>query len=450
MKKFSSLVIVIFILLSTLGCSKKSASLNPANPITLNMWHVYGEQADSPMHRYVEEFNSTVGKQKGVIINITLLSNAQKIGGQLLSAQKNVPGVPSMPDLFFCHNSNAAQLGKDNLLHWNDVFSDKELKEFVPSFLKDGIVEDSLCVLPVSKSTHLLFLAGGSFDRFSEKTGYGFKDLATWDGFFEVAKKYYEYSGNKPFCAIDYVMRSVELDAISKGATDFYNENGWYKDNDIISNSYKMFAESIAKGYIIVSDLYSNTQVMTGETIAGISSSAAVLYYNDTITYPDNTSEKMDLKVLPVPTTAAGSKYATQAGVGLCAYKTTAIKAEAATVFAKWFTEKKRNLDFVAQTGYMPVKNGAFDYLDDYPFENLSDNSYKNETFKITLAAMKTTKDTCTFLSENSAAGYYPNTYKLYDNIRKLQRTLKEKYSSGSTAEEITNELTELFRNTGK
>ena len=98
MKKFSSLFIAIFILLSTLGCNKKSASLNPANPITLNMWHVYGEQADSPMHRYVEEFNSTVGKQKGVIINVTLLSNAQKIGGQLLSAQKNVPGVPSMPD----------------------------------------------------------------------------------------------------------------------------------------------------------------------------------------------------------------------------------------------------------------------------------------------------------------------------------------------------------------
>ena len=33
--------------------------------------------------------------------------------------------------------------------------------------------------------------------------------------------------------------------------------------------------------------LYSNTQVMTGETLAGLGSSAAILYYNDFVTYPD-------------------------------------------------------------------------------------------------------------------------------------------------------------------
>lgn len=62
-----------------------------------------------------------------------------------------------------------------------------------------------------------------------------------------------------------------------------------------------MFATAIAKGHIVVSDLYSNTQVMTGQTCAGIGSSASVLYYNDEITYPDNTSEAMNLKVLPMP-----------------------------------------------------------------------------------------------------------------------------------------------------
>ena len=56
-----------------------------------------------------------------------------------------------------------------------------------------------------------------------------------------------------------------------------------------------MFARSLARGHIAVSDLYANTQVMTGEVLSGIDSSAAVGYYNDTVTYPDNTSEVMEM-----------------------------------------------------------------------------------------------------------------------------------------------------------
>ena len=66
----------------------------------------------------------------------------------------------------------------------------------------------------------------------------------------------------------------------------------------------------------------------------------------------------MDLHVLPMPKTAGADALMTQAGVGLCAYKTTDQKAEAAALFVRWLTENGRNLDFVAQTGYMPVRNG--------------------------------------------------------------------------------------------
>lgn len=414
------------------GCKKQPK-------ITLTMWHVYGEQADSPMNDYVQEFNSTIGKDKGIIVNVTLMSNASQIGEKLLNAQQGKAGVPSMPDLFFCHASNAEELGEKNLVDWRDKFTKQELDGFVQGFLSDGTVNGALSVLPVSKSTHLLFLAGNAFNRFAEKSGVTYDDLATWDGFFATAEKYYEYSHGKPFCALDYLIRAVELDAISRGATDFYGENGWYKDDATLLGVYEKFANSIANGHIVVSDLYSNTQVMTGETVAGISSSAAVLYYNDKITYPDNTSEYTNLQVLPLPCAASGTKYATQAGVGLCAYKTTDRKAEAATVFAKWFTEEKRNLDFVAQTGYMPVKNGAFDKLSAYTF--------KTESFRNTYSALKTTVRTRTMLSEPNIIGYYEKTHALYFAIRNLQKGLKEKYENGATTNDVTRELIEIFRN---
>ena len=126
------------------------------------------------------------------------------------------------------------------------------------------------------------------------------------------------------------------------------------------------FARSLAQGHVVVSDLYSNTQVMTGDVLSSLGSSAAILYYNDTVTYRDGTQEPMDLHVLPMPKTAGADALMTQAGVGLCAYKTTDQKAEAAALFVRWLTENGRNLDFVAQTGYMLVRNGAFDAIENY------------------------------------------------------------------------------------
>ena len=423
------------------ACDKTNSLLDPKKPTTLTMWHVYGEQVNSPMNDIIEQFNSTVGKDKGIIINVTLMSNASQIGKKLKDAQTGKAGSKEMPDLFFCHSGDARGLGKDNLLNWNDYFSPSELDNFVPDFLSDGMVDDKLVVFPVSKSTYMLFIAGGVFDRFAADKGVSLSDLATWKGFFSVAEKYYEWSGGKPFCAIDYLIRLAELCAMSEGENILYKD-GWYDaNNHALTKAYEMFATSIAKGHIVVSDLYSNTQVMTGQTCAGIGSSASVLYYNDEITYPDNTSEAMNLKVLPLPQQTGKQKVATQSGVGLCAYKTTDIKTEAATVFAKWFTEERRNMDFVLSTGYMPVRTGAFD--------KIGDKSFKSEAYRNLYKALTTTVETCSFKQEPNIEGYYSKVYALYEKIRNIQKTLETRYEKGATCEQIVADMEAALFNVG-
>ena len=59
--------------------------------------------------------------------------------------------------------------------------------------------------------------------------------------------------------------------------------------------------EPLIKGHISASDFYSSTQLTTGETLIGVSSSAAYLYLNDIVTYPDNTTEPLNAIVLPYP-----------------------------------------------------------------------------------------------------------------------------------------------------
>ena len=391
------------------------------------------------MNRLIEEFNGTVGRERGVIINVSLMSSAAQIGEKLLTAGTGEAGSVAMPDLFFCHNNNAEELGVDGLLDWSEVFSERELEEYVPEFLEDGMVDGKLCVFPVSKSTHMLFAAGTQFERFSADTGVTYDELATWEGFFDAAATYYEWSGGKPFCAMDYPIRMVELNALENGADDFYTEDGWYDlENEAFRSSWDMFADALVRGHVIVSDLYSNTQVMTGEVMAGLGSSASILYYNDTITYPDNTSEKMDLQVLPPPTADGHDLLVTQAGVGLCAYKTTDQKAEAAAVFARWLTDAERNLKFCVETGYMPVNKASFDKIKGYEFKS---NAYKN-----LYSAIVKVNESATAVREPSFVGYYNKIYSLYDKLRDLQKTMPERYKSGESAEVLSEELWELFK----
>lgn len=411
-KIFSLLFIFSVLLFSFSGCKKSELDKN--KPVTLTMWHVYGEQADSPMNRLVEEFNQTVGPEKGIIVNVTGMSNASNIGKKLLDAQSGKPDAGEMPDLFFGHKSNALEIGKENLVDWKELFSEKELSDFVPEFLSDGEADGKLCVFPVTKSTFLLFVSGSQFERFSKDTGITYDSLSDWDGFFEAAAKYHEWSGGKPFCSFDYPMRNVELSAMSNGS-DGYKSGGWYNFDDIIfKDSFMQFADALTKGYIVISDLYSNTQVMTGEVPSGLGSSAAILYYNDTVTYADGTSEPMDLKILPMPQPNSDKKYITQAGVGLCAYKTTEQKAEAAAVFAKWLTESERNLSFAAETGYMPVTNEAFDKIKAYDF--------KNDSYKALYTALQDSAANCIAVSEGQNPEHYNRLNGFYAYLRDGQK----------------------------
>ena len=65
------------------GCGGSKTLLSAKDPTMLSIWHVYGEQADSPMNRLLTEFNDTVGREKGILLNVTNMTNSAAIGSQL-------------------------------------------------------------------------------------------------------------------------------------------------------------------------------------------------------------------------------------------------------------------------------------------------------------------------------------------------------------------------------
>ena len=344
----------IFFFLS--GCS---GSFFESEPTVLTFWHVYGGQTDSPMNRLVERFNQTLGREKGITVNITSLSNSTDIHFALVAAAEKHPGAGELPDLVIAYPKTVFALGADRLIDWKDYFSSKSLAEFVPFFLAEGEVNNRLVLLPIAKSSSALFVNATIFDQFSKETGISYESLATWEGMFQAAKRYHQWSGGNAFFKYDDWLHYSMLNTVSLGGDMFKGKKVNFSDT-VLQQVWFKLAEAALSGEVCLLDGYATTAMMTGEALCGIGSTASILYFKDTVTFPDNTTIPLQLKVLPVPFFKEGKPLAIQRGGGLGVIKTTKEKEKAAVIFAQWLTAEENNLPFVIQAGYFPVKSRVY------------------------------------------------------------------------------------------
>lgn len=95
---YSMLVLLLLCLVTAFssGCGSK-ASLDPAKPVTLTIWHVYGNQTNSPFNDTIEKFNASEGKAKGVIVKVASVSSSNVIDKALFASAKQDPGAVPCP-----------------------------------------------------------------------------------------------------------------------------------------------------------------------------------------------------------------------------------------------------------------------------------------------------------------------------------------------------------------
>ena len=365
-------VIVLFaaLALCLAACGEKEAE-----PTTVTLWHVYGGEVTSPLNVLVEEFNRTVGQEKGIRVRVDSVSNTNVIHESVLAAAYDDPGASELPDLFVSYPKTVLALPDENILvDYHDYFSDEELDAFLPEFLEEGTVNGRLAVLPIAKSTEILYVNKTAFDRFSAATGAALDDLSTWEGLYALAEQYKDWSGGKCFFVHDYHFNYFQVGVESMGE-DFFTDSG-LAFGPKFAYAWAPYARAALTGTLWLGGGYATEPLRTGDAIVSVASSASVLYYSDVVTYPDNSTEQVEIISLPCPTFEGGEKLVMQRGAGLCTVKSTPAREEACMTFLKWLTEPKRNVDFVTALGYMPVTKEGFDDYLPKAIETLSDPMY--------------------------------------------------------------------------
>lgn len=387
MKKKYIAIIVILVLIPITILAVIFIKLQNKETITLTLWHNYGGQMKETMDDMIEEFNGTVGEKEGVFINVTSISGTTSLEEKLTMAANGDPGAPALPDITTAYPRTALILAQKNLLvDLDDQFTKKELSAYIPRFIEEGrLTDNKLYVFPTAKSTEVLFVNSTIFNRFAADTGASLDDLKTFEGIFKTAKLYYDWTDaktpdipndGKTFYVPDSVFnlafigcKQLGSDLIKDNKIDFSNPN-----ESLMWNSYM---DAAVQGHLAVFDGYASDLAKTGDIVCSTGSTAGVLFFSPTVTYPDNTTEAAELTILPYPTFEGGQKIAIQRGAGMCVIHSTKEKERLAGIFLKWFTSPENNLRFVSSTGYLPVTQEAFGDIMLKEIDTVSDANIK-------------------------------------------------------------------------
>ena len=440
MKKLFLFCVLCFALILT-GCGNNSSKLNPNNPVTLNMWHVYGSQTKSPLNDAIQRFNETEGKQRGVIVKVVSVSNSSAIDKALLASAAKEPGSVPMPDLFTAYPRIMTKLDTKLLLPWEKYLSKDDLAIYRSDFLKEGNYKEHLYMLPIAKSTELLFGNQTFMDRFLKANNQTQAKLSDYDTLFALCQRYYQWSGGKQMFQInDFYhyfltnMAALGEDFVQKGKPNFTSEK--------FKRIYRPMAAAAIAGGRCTAKGYASDRWKSGEVISNVGSTAGILYLRNYVTHADNSREAITTSFLPSPSfkEAADKKILLQRGTGLFALQNKdERKNQAAAVFAKWIGRKDNNLSFVTKAGYLPVNKESMEALMAKP-EQVEHKKYR-QLYKV----LQTVENKGSYLPLPLYAKAGENQAKLEKNIKLILTQAHQEYakkvSSGQASQAVLDQL---------
>ncbi len=442
MKKLLTLMLALtmtFGCVSLLGGCTNGSPLDPKDPVTLTMWHNYGGEMQSTMDYLIDQFNGTVGKDEGIVINVEAISSSSELNKSLAMIANGDPGAPEMPDIFTGYPKVAMQFYEKGLLaNLDNYFTEEELSAYVDAFVEEGRLEDGgLYVFPIAKSTEVLYLNQTLFDKFAAATGATADKLATFEGLAELSVQYYAWTDaqtpdvegdGKQFYAADSWFNVAEVGMVQLGGSIFADES-LSPAGDIFERIFDTAYTPAVEGGFAIYDGYSSDLSKTGDIVCSTGSSAGILFYGDTITYADGTVEQVEYSILPYPVFEGGTKTAIQRGGGLMVTRSDEKKEYAAAVFLKWLTSAEQNMRFVDETGYLPVTKKAFEEDMEGHLETIEDIRVKKM-----LSSVLDMYESYTFFTAPTYADFDTDSDAFEKEFKRILAAEREKLLRGESA----------------
>ena len=178
------------------GCGN-NGPLDPNNPVSLTIWHYYNGSQQAAFDTLVEEFNDTVGKEKGIYVQSYSQGSVSDLETAVRDAISGKVGASAMPDIFSSYADTAYEVEQAGALaNLSDYMDQEALGKYVDSYIEEGriAVDGTLRIFPTAKSTEIMMINKTDWEPFAAATGASLDSLKTVEGVVATAKAYYEWT----------------------------------------------------------------------------------------------------------------------------------------------------------------------------------------------------------------------------------------------------------------
>ena len=354
------------------GCGA-SSPLDPKNPVSLTVWHYYNGSQQAAFDALVEEFNDTVGREKGIYVEGYSQGSVSDLESAVRDSIAGKVGADAMPDIFSSYADTAYEVELAGALADLSVYlTDEELEKYVASYIEEGRIaaDGTLRIFPTAKSTEIMMINKTDWDKFAAATGASLESLTTIEGITATAQSYYEWTDSltpdipedgKAFYGRDAVDNYFVIGMRQMGVEIFHVEDGKVTLNVPEAELYRLWENyyvPMVKGYFGAYGSYRSDDVKTGDILAYTGSTSSAMYLPNQVEL-DESSYTIDYIVMTAPIFEGGQHSAVQQGAGMVVTKSDKKHEYAAVEFLKWFTQAENNLEFGCVSGYLPVLKEA-------------------------------------------------------------------------------------------
>lgn len=368
-KRAICVLCVLSLIFASAGCTGNSL-LDPKNPVSITVWTYYNGDQLSAFDDLVEEFNETVGAEKGIIVKGVSQGSVIDLETNVLAAVHGEVGADEVPNIFMAYADTAYAIDQMNqLVDLADYLSEEEKSEYIDSYIEEGDFAGTgeIKIFPTAKSLEVLVLNKTDWDIFAAETGAVYSDLADVEGLVATAKKYYEWTDartpdvpddGKAMFGRDAMANYMLIGSLQLGQEIFEVSDGkmtLHFDKDVARKLWDNYYIPYIRGYFAATGRFRSDDIKTGNIIAYVGSSSSASFFPDTVSVSDSESYSIEMDVLPCPE-FAGGRYAVQQGAGMVVTKGEEAEVYACVEFLKWFTSDERNIKFCVDSGYLPVK----------------------------------------------------------------------------------------------
>ena len=357
------------------GCGGSAGPEVPAKVTNIMVWTYYnGDQLES-FTSLVNQFNETVGAQKGIKVSTESQGSVNDLETSVMDSAEGKVGAAAMPNIFSAYADTAYALDQMGMVvDLAPYLTEEEKAQFVEGYLSEGDFreDDSIKIFPVAKSTELLFLNDTDWQAFADATDVRCEDLATMEGLTAAAEKYYNWTDaqtaapddGKALFGRDAMANYMLLGAQQLGDTIFAVKDGRMTVNferDVARRLWDNYYVPFVRGWFAATGRFRSDDIKTGNVLAYVGSSSSATFFPARVTNDANESHEISLKTLPAPQFEGGEAVAVQQGAGMVVTAAKEEEVKASVEFLKWFVRAENNIAFSVGSGYLPVTRKAND-----------------------------------------------------------------------------------------